>query len=343
MSAALRTPVIAVVGRDVPIELIEAHGAMVRRLELHPGSDVAEATQILGTGMDPAAIAVLAGVLETDAAPFDAIVLCSDSDATQRLFYGLRELARMKPERGLPPIHLVDIVHLPRASSLEYAREEVGLLAARLQAWTGRTPSAADLSRAVRERDLARLLLAEMRRRVDGATFFAWRSSVDETPAAVAVERLRAALAAEPDPLPESVPVALTGSSQYGPEVVAAIEACGARVVADDCAGGSLGLEIGAREPSLDGLSERYWRDGDSAHRGSAPERAARLAIAAERQGARAIVSYARRRDDAASWEVAAVRSATSLPVIVLHDQDYGRVDRSLLIDALGEKGGARV
>jgi hypothetical protein len=343
MNAAPRTPVIGVVGRDVPIELIEAHGATVRRLELHPGSDVAEATEILGTGIDPAATAVLAGVLETDAAPLDAIVLCSDSDATQRLFFGLRELARMEPERALPPIHLVDIVHLPRASSLEYSRGEVDRLAARLRAWTGSAPSARDLARAVRERDLVRLLLAEVRRRVDGAAFFAWRSSVDEMPAAVAVERLRAVLVADPAPLLESLPVALTGSSQYGSEVVAAIEACGARVVVDDCAGGSLGLGIGAREPSLDGLAERYWRDGDSAHRGSAPERASRLAITAEREGARAIVSYARRRDDAASWEVAAVRSATSLPVIVLHDQEFGGVDRSFLRDALDQKGGAHV
>ena len=35
MNAAPRTPVIGVVGRDVPIELIEAYGATVRRLELH--------------------------------------------------------------------------------------------------------------------------------------------------------------------------------------------------------------------------------------------------------------------------------------------------------------------
>ena len=343
MSRATGAPVIGVAGRDVPIELIEAHCAMVRRLELHPGSEIAEATEILGKGIDPTATVALAGVLDADSVPLDAIVLCSDSDATQRLFFGLRELARIEPSRGLPPVHLIDLVHLPRASSLAYAREEVGLLAARLETWTGRGVSAAELAHAIRDRDRARQLLAELRPRLSGADFFVWRSALDELPAAVAVERLRAERETDRAALPPAMPVALTGSSHWGAEVVAAIEACGTRVVADDCSGGSLGLEIGVREPTLDGLAERYWRDGDSAHRGSAPERAARLALAAERAGAQAIVSYARRRDDAASWEVAAVRSATSLPVLVLHDQEFGGVDGSRLRAALAEIGESRV
>jgi len=348
MTAAGSTTV-GVVGRDVPIEVFDAVDVRVRRLDVphpHDASSWAAATEVLGTGIDPAATAVLAGILHGGASGMAALVLCSDADATQRLYYALRELAQREPGRGLPPIHLVDVLHLPRASSLAYTAAEVERLSEAVSGWTGRTASPGEVTRAVRARgEVRRLLwlLADLRPEVSGADFSALRARADELAPPEAAAELRSAITAARGGSPVGgVRVALTGSSQWGPAVIAQIEGAGVAVVADDCAGGALGLELDAREPSSDGIAERAWRDGQSAQRGSAPERAAALAARAERAGARAIVSYVRRRDDAAMWEVGAIEAATDLPVLALHDQESGAIDLDALRDGLDRIGVTR-
>ncbi|AZS38635.1 hypothetical protein CVS47_03294 [Microbacterium lemovicicum] len=342
--------VIGVVGRDVPIEVFDAVGARVRRLDALPrgaagpafADAFAEAGEILGTGIDPDATATLAHVL-ADPSGLDAIVLCSDADATQRLYYALRELARREHDRGLPPVHLADVLHLPRASSLAYTAAEVARLQDALGDWTGRRPSAGDVADAARARGQVRRalwLLADLRPAISGADFALLRARADELAPEAALVALREAVASARRSSPADLPrIALTGSSQWGPAVVERIEQCGVRVVADDCAGGALGLELDVREPSVDGIAERAWRDGQSAHRGSALERAASLAVRAERAGAAAIVSYARRRDDAAMWEVGTLRAATALPVVVVHEQAAGDIDLSVLRGGLEQIG----
>jgi benzoyl-CoA reductase/2-hydroxyglutaryl-CoA dehydratase subunit BcrC/BadD/HgdB len=337
----MSVPVIGVVGRDVPIELIEAHGAAVHRWELHTSAITAEAEQILGRGIDPAATAILAAILAGVPEDMVGIVLCSDCDATQRLFYALRELVRIEPGRGLPPVHLIDILHVPRAASLAYSQDETARLASRLREWTGADASATALAAAVHGRnDVRRRLrrVAERRPHGGGADFFRLRGQCDELPVDAALERVQTVLDEQPARA-QGVPVALTGSAQGVASVVERIERCGAVVVADDCPGGQLGLEIETREPTIAGLAERYARDGLTPHRGSAAQRATALAVAAQRSGARAVISYARRRDDAAEWDRAALRAATPMPVIVLREQEFGELDEHRLHAELARIG----
>lgn len=336
------TLTLGTVGRDVPLEVLDAAGARVVRLRGRAGTDLAPADAYLGTGVDPAVRALLAGLLESGFAGLDGIVVGSDTDASRRLYYLLRELRRVDPAAGVPPVHLVDVLHLPRETSRRYTLAKVRELRTVVESWTGTTITDDALRDAAARRDAARLaardLLAHRRSdpaRLSGARFLDALLAGDTLDPDAHAALLRAV---EPgDPLPGRR-VLLTGSGHDDSRVTAAIEAAGAVVVADDHPDGELGLEslagAGGADP-LAAIAARWHADGPTPQRASTPLRAAATAARARAAGAELIVAYVRERDDAPLWEATAQSRAAGIPVVLLTRQRYGEVDIPALEEAL--------
>lgn len=321
------TAVVGVLGRGVPRELLEAAGAVPRTLRGDPSASTAEAERLLGRGIDPAAHAVLAGLLAGGFRGLRGLVVANDAEVTLRLFHALRELARVDAAAGVPPLHLVDVPHLDRPASRAYARAEFADLADVLRAWTGRDPRPA-LADRIRAGEAARAALLAARPALSGTAFLRRRFALDDGVAP--------AEQAESD-APTGPRIVLSGSTHDEPGVTSAIEAAGARVVGDDHGGGELGLGLVAATADLDGLADRYAADGLTPHRSAPAQRAAHLArLVAERQ-ADGVLVYVRRLDDAPLWDVAAQRAAAGVPVAVVAGQDYGRIDPGALRAALDE------
>ncbi|SHN74863.1 hypothetical protein SAMN05443668_107163 [Cryptosporangium aurantiacum] len=174
---------VGVVGGDVPVELITAAGAVPVRLSGSPDVDRELGDRYLGTGVDPEARALLAGLLAGAWPGLDALVVGRDCEASSRLFYALRELHRTGAAPGLPPVLLADVLHLPHRSTTRYVAHRLGELRTRLADVLGTArPGPADaapadtapadgvladaaLAEAVRAHDLLRARLATLVRR----------------------------------------------------------------------------------------------------------------------------------------------------------------------------------
>ena len=338
-------PVVGVVGADVPVELVEAAGAVPVRLAGRPGAPSAEAVELLGAAVDAATLAVLTRVLAGGTRGMAGLVVSRDCQGSLALFYALRELRRLDPWRGLPPVHLLDLLHLPRASTTAYDVTEVERLAAALAGWTGRAPDdlggSLDQARAVRER----LLELQRRRRgpqptVPGTLALHVHGVVAAVPAAEAVDLLDGLLAAPLPALGRRPRVFVTGSPQDDDGNYAALEAAGWHVVGEDHDWGDLALTVDVpAEPSVAGLALARQHRGPAAATASVPDRAAWTAAQAAACGADLVLALVRAHDEAPGWDLPAQRRAAGVPVVALVRQPH-RSDPADLVAALASASG---
>ncbi|MCO7220501.1 2-hydroxyacyl-CoA dehydratase family protein, partial [Klenkia sp. PcliD-1-E] len=301
--AAAGTPVVGVVGADVPTELVEAAGAVPVRLVGDPVPPSAEAVAVLGAAVDPPTLALLSRLLDGGAAGLAGLVVSRDCQASLALFYALRELRRLDPWRGLPPVHLLDLLHLPRASTTAYDTTEVVRLGEALAGWTGQDPFAGDaLATALRDAAVVRERLVRVQRRrraaeptVGGELALHVHGVVTAVPAAEAVDLLDALLGSD---LPGRGPrrrVFLTGSAQDHDAHYAVLEDAGWHVVGEDHDHGDLALTVAVpAEPTAAALATARQHRGPASPTSSVPDRAAWTAAEAERCGADVVLSLVR-------------------------------------------------
>ena len=132
--------VIGYVGQDVPVELITAAGALPVRLAGHPTIDTDRRRPVSRSWPGQVARSVLTRLLTGDFDYLDGLVISRDCEASLRLFYAIRELRRIDPARTLPPVHLVDLLHLPhRTTARSTTWRALDQLVDQLRAWTGQT------------------------------------------------------------------------------------------------------------------------------------------------------------------------------------------------------------
>jgi benzoyl-CoA reductase/2-hydroxyglutaryl-CoA dehydratase subunit BcrC/BadD/HgdB len=335
-------PVAGYVGADVPVELLTAAGYHPVRLSGAPDEDASPGRHYLGGGLDPVACSILTRLLAGAYGPLDVLVVSRDCEASLRLFYVLRELRRVEPGIALPPVHLVDVLHLPHRTTTRYVLAKVRGLREWLGAQGRPVPDAA-LAGAVTAHDRVRALLREMgvlraQRRLTGVEMLGIVAAVTTRPVVEVLPLLGELTAQLPhrEPMPGH-PVYLTGSSHDGPHVYAALEAAGLLVVGEDHDRGDL-LALGDVGTATNlAIAERYQFAGPAAPRASIRARAAHTAAALRERDARGLVSYVRRFDDAPPWDFPAQRAATDVPAVLVAQQEYGRITD--LDRVLGELG----
>lgn len=350
-------PVIGYVGADVPVELLTAAATVPLRLAGDPTADRTLGDRYLGTGLDPVARSVLSGLL-AGAYPIDCLVVSRDCEASLRLFYAVRELRRVEPALALPETWLVDILHLPHRTTTAYNTVRIAQLRDHLGDWTGRRVDDGVLAAAIEAHDEQRALLAELARlrharpaAMSGTQFLAVVGAGTAMPVADHIKLLRALLG-EAGATGLAGPgrrAFLTGSSHDTASVYRAIEEHDVTIVGEDHDWGELlftrrtgPLSAGAAAGTLvEALAERYQYNGPSAARSTVRARAAHAAERSRECGAELLICYARRHDEAPSWDFSRQAEACELPTIVLQRQSYGEVDSQRLLEMTTVEGGA--
>jgi len=304
--------VIAFVGLDVPIEVLLASGRHFGHLPWDVTGSTAWADRWLESSFPFWARSILEQWHEGIFDGLELVVFSRADDATQRLYYYVREL-RQRGKLSGPEPWIFDIAHAPRVSSLAHTEAAVVELMARLQVGADSLPGGVERANQLR-RTVASI---ERARSADGP----WH------------ERLwRAALWSDPTRwIGAVVPpaqggartrVLLAGSTPADGRLHEAIEAGGATVVAEAhaLAPGWLGPEIAVDEVPDAPCIARHLRQHSTGPRAFL-DRAAWLASRAQAVRADAVVLWLTREDEALAWAVPAQRrvlAEAGIPTLVV-------------------------
>lgn len=327
--------VVGYVGADVPAALLEAAGARAYRLHGTPGTPLDEARAVLGDGTDPWAHQVLAALLAHAFGPLRGVVVGRDCQASQRLSYALRELRRLDPERGLPPVHLLDVLHLPNATTLRYNAARLRQLPEEvLPCWLGTGVSDSALATAMaRRREVRRLLdgVERFRRtdrpRLTGAQALRIHGATSVLPVQESLDLL-SVLTADPAGLPDLAPmtrVFLTGSNHDHDGVYVALEDEDTVIVGEDHDNG-IAAALAPDDDRLDDLAVALRDRGPAAPTSTMSRRAEATLEASSAAGATVVVSFIRSCDEAPSWDYPVQRTLLAtrgIPAVLLDRQPY--------------------
>ncbi|MDH6288139.1 2-hydroxyacyl-CoA dehydratase family protein [Rhodococcus opacus] len=317
-AAADGTAVIGVVGADVPPEILESCGALAYRLSSVDRSPSPEAITLLGGAVDATAYSILDQILAGDVDFLRGLVVSRDSQASLRVFYVLRALAAQG--RPVPPVHLLDVLHLRRKSTRRYNTSQIAGLTETITLWTGRPHTLENLRAAqtVRARLGCRLVEVRERRRsaiptvsgVDALRLYALSQTAEPTECIALAE----ALLADPSPIPAGPRVFLTGSPHDHDHAYAALESAGARLVGDDHSWGDAVADLWPVPAAGDDLDSAHSAIalhrldcGVMAQTSGLTDRAGYSAEGVRRAAADAVLSLVRRNDPAPDWDFPAL------------------------------------
>ena len=329
--AGLRAGGIGFVGADVPIDLLLASGRAFGHLPWDAAHATPFADQWLESSFPGWARSILQQWHEGAFDGLHAVVFSRTDDASQRLYYYVRELQRRGITKG-PQALVLDLALVPRASSFEHSAAAVTGLSQQLGV------DDAALRDGVERADALRLTLKQLqqRRGADGVFF----------------ERLaRAMLWSDParwiDSLALSKPagsgaerrVLLAGSAPPDERLHRTVQDAGGSVVAETHvhALGRLGLPMAqaestaarhvARQLTAQAVGPRAFLD-----------RAEWIVARARDAQAAAVILWLTREDEALAWHVPAMRralQAANLQALVLPAASWRADDGAL--ERIGE------
>lgn len=329
--------VVGVIGGDVPDELLHAAGLRPLRLRGAPAMPTPIADSFVEQAIDPAARSVFERVLDGTYGGLRRLVLCHDSEASVRLFYYLRELRRIEPDRGVPELYFVDVLHQPVRTSTAYTIGRMAAFRDVLSRWSGREVGDDVVREAIgrgneRRRWLHRL--AGLRRAnpaalsgTEALTVIGAGMSMDVDdylPLVQAMIEERSAVDVAGGP----VRLYVTGTAHERTGLYREIEATGAVVVGENHDRGEVwaeGLVDDDADP-MRALAVHYQYRGAATGRSSITARARHTADAARAAGAAGVVCVLRRGDNGPYWDVPEQRRAlddAGLPMLVLDVDAY--------------------
>ncbi len=325
-------PLFAMVGPDVPAELVEAAGQHPVRLCGRPERATPLADRYLEPQIDGEARSILQRLLDGTYDAVGHLAVGHDRESSVRLFYYLRELARIEPDLTLPQLTFVDLQHQPNRTSTMYNVERLHAFAELLKTWSGLPVTDEGLRSAIDRGNERR----ERLRQLDALRAAPTPSCTGTEALAIigagmvlpserylpllegAVEELSARGPTDPR---EHVRVFVTGTTHDGPGVYADIEAAGAVIVGEDHDRGRPNGE-GHIDPDPDpfrSLAMHHQFRTDASPMRSIQQRADATVRGVRETRAQAVVCVLRRGDDAPYWDVSEQRRRLAEDGIPLH------------------------
>ncbi|WP_426228223.1 2-hydroxyacyl-CoA dehydratase [Pseudarthrobacter sp. DSP2-3-2b1] len=333
------TAVVGFVGADVPRELIAAAGALPLRLHSQTGPSSDEAVQLLGEATDHAAHSILTQILAKELDFLSGIMISRDCEASLQLFYVLRELAARRP--GMPPVHLIDLLHLSRESTALYNRRQVAACAETLSQWTGASPDPASLAASVASFQVLRGHLASVQSLrqsgllsgTAGLHVAAAAESLPPSEAAQWVAELVGTFSATATGGDSALRLFFFGSAQDQDVLYRAIEDLGVRIIGEDHDWGLLAAPAPVAVTAGASYEELLARLAESYHYRSPAAAISPLAVHARwgadqavSCGAEAVFCLTRRFDDAPAWDypkLAEYLQDRGIPSVLLSRQPF--------------------
>jgi hypothetical protein len=332
LAAALaRGSRIGAVGFDVPPDLLAAVAGGGFFLPWRTGRPTPFADAWLENSFPGVARSILedwaAGAFDA----LDAVMFSRGDDATQRLFYYVRELQRRGKLRGPAPL-VFDVARIPRDSSRRHTEGSLRLLAARLGVGD------AALAAGIRATDHLREGLAAMTAEggLDGVARhrLARGSLFSDIAPAISLAALPGGPGAAPEAAPARPRIVLAGSAPPDERLHEAVAAAGGDVVAELHAYSFARLGAPVRAEHGDpfvALAAQVHASGSGPRGFGAPAR--RLLATCTAARADAVVLWLTREDEALAWHLPEQQQAlrdASIPHLALPARRWDAADDAI-------------
>ncbi len=265
-------PVVGITSNTVPWELVRAAGFQPFLLSPRKATTPL-ADRYMEDVFSSRIKAVFDFLLSGEAGALSAVVLPRTSEQEHKLYLYLREMIRQGAERCPRPI-LYNLLHTRSAEAQDYGLERTHELQTQLEQMSGRSIEHEALQAAIQESNRARAAIRSLLQMREGrspklsgsealALIGAWYFMDRTEYARLAREALREIEARAPLAGPR---ILIKGTPQDNPDCCAAIESCGAVVVAEDDWWGSraAGRDIEVIQDPLQAVFEKYYFDAPS-------------------------------------------------------------------------------
>ncbi|MBI2757395.1 MAG: 2-hydroxyacyl-CoA dehydratase [Chloroflexi bacterium] len=308
----------------LPPEIIFASG--LTPVRLRPAESLSAADGFLPRNFSVEARALLAAALE-NGLDLDAVVFLDEDDTSRRLFDVWQAYAET-PALGLVPLPRLD----SEPACQRYAHALIALSDS-LAALSGQPLTADGLRRAIDLYNEQRCLWRSLRQRwIEGALSASewhdlrWMALTADPESANA--ELAARLLPHPQPLSqrergEKTRLLLLGGMNIPRQLLAFIESCGARVIAEDSEADERVVTEPVSGPDMDALAAAYLTKPCGPRPNALARRLERITQLLDERGAQGVVAYYPKFADAYLAEylvLAEVFKARGLPALLLED-----------------------
>lgn len=327
---------IGCMGSDVPEELLIAAGFLPVRISGDPQGKNQQADLYLEMAFDPVARSQFDRLLDGTYANLDHLVISNSTDVLVRLYFYLREIHRLEPQRAIPNFYFYDFLFMLTRTSNLYNRDRLRDLKDVLCRWQGRPITEDSLHKAIAVCNENRRLLnkfaglrgPEISRvsgvealEVIGASLFmpreehsrALRDLLEEAQGWSALNGTR---------------IFVSGAVHEQPDFYELVESCGAIVVGEDHDWGDRHFlrNVDPKVEPIAAIVDRYQLRLASPKKALVSQRVRAVIDGVKATGAQGVIFFIRQWDEAASWdfpEQHKALKAMGIPSLLLVNQKY--------------------
>ncbi len=327
--------VVGTLGADVPDELLVAADLLAYPIFGEPGQELAETDQYLEFSFPLPVRAQFEKILSgADGDLLDYLVIANSTDAFVRIYYYIRELKQLEPERQIPPLYFIDWLftkarmhQIRNESVLEQFRQT-------LSQWSERKITNESIKNAAAICNRNRAALEEMgqlrrKGRILGSEALVIIGAGLYMPKEKHTKLVRELLKdAQHWPKADSAAIFVTGSVQEHGYLYENIERWGGNVVSEDHDFGdrSWNKQTNIDLSPIKGIVDRYMLRITGTKRAFVSERTESVCRNAQQCGAKGVISYTFQYDDAPSWDFpkqAKALAAKGIQSLQLWQQPY--------------------
>lgn len=339
--------VVGVLGFDVPDELLMAADMMPYQIHGNPEGVVDETDKYLEFSFPPVIKSQFEKVIRgEDADIADYLVIANSTDAILRIYYYIREVKALEPEKKIPEIYFIDWV-FTRFRMHQIRNETViGEFRKQLEKWSGKEITDEAITAAAEICNKNRRLLgkvSELRRQgkingaealvIIGAAYYMEK----EAHSRLLEELIEVAASWN---VCDGEKVFVTGSVQEYTDFYELLEENGMYAVSEDHDYGDRyhNRQMNTEIAPIKGIVDRYMLRSAGTKRAFVSERVDAVCSAVRECGAKGVISYTHRYDDAPSWDFPEQKKAlTEMNVksLQLSNQNYKLVKDVRLADTL--------
>ena len=338
--------VVCVAGSEVPEEIILAAGMLPMRITGYYGGARPGAEKYLEYSFGAIWKGIWETVTEDYAGLMEHLVFCSSSDMYLKLFYYLRTLDRLEPERKLPELKFLDFELTEKRLKTQARNEkELRKLIGWVGEWAGCTVTEESLRAAIALCNEYRAALSDFNAlrgkencRVTGSealTVISGSIFMEKAEAIAAVKEVTEA--AKAWPAVELTRVYYVGSPQETTEVYELAEDCGCNIVGEDHDMVARLFDTPVREDlePVSALADRLLHRMPSSEKGSIADRVKFIGGKLDETLPDAFLTYMNNNDEAYVWDLPTLKTKVleprGIPAATVQKQGWPLVEPEAL------------